>query len=220
MSSINPHFTLQYSQPEEYRFSHDSNFLAREVYELINNEKLKYNSILDLCAGCGVVGIDLAFHLLQNGLHAPARIDFIEIQEIYRSHFLTNVDLLETQFSKNIVTNFINANYNSLRLYSPKYDVIVSNPPYFRIGNGLLSKSDFKNRCRFFIDSDFNSLIQAINYSLKPTGQAFVLIKSLTEHGIDVQDEFHKLNFSLSLEKFKIIRDTDLYRIRFKSQKF
>ncbi|MEQ1722948.1 MAG: SAM-dependent methyltransferase, partial [Pseudobdellovibrio sp.] len=94
-----------------------------------------------------------------------------------------------------------------------KYDLIISNPPYFRKEAGLLSPNEFKNRCRFFLDSDFTSLIKAIEYSLAKGGRAFVLLKSLEEHGVSIEKEFHSLKSSLGLQNLGLIRDTSLYCI-------
>jgi len=93
-SSINNYFTLNYSQPEEYHFSHDSIFLSRHVFEIIKSQGLHYNRILDLCAGCGVIGIDLLFHINKEKLKLPLELDFIEIQNIYFPHFQKNLALV------------------------------------------------------------------------------------------------------------------------------
>ncbi|MBV2168118.1 MAG: hypothetical protein KUL82_05355 [Bdellovibrio sp.] len=65
MSSINPHYTFHYSQPEEYRFSHDSVMLARKVFERVSASAMENWRGLDLCSGCGIVGLDFLFHALK-----------------------------------------------------------------------------------------------------------------------------------------------------------
>lgn len=223
VSSINPHFTFNYVQPDEYRFSHDSVFLARKVFEIILDKKLKHEHILDLCSGCGIVGLDLLFHLNAAGLVLPKEIDFLEVQAIYNDFFETNAETIRKLSNKNVDLNFLNINYQTLvdsdkfvqqsNSFSKKYDLIISNPPYFRKDQGVLSKSEFKNRCRFFIDSDFKNLIQAIDKSLKSDGHAFILLKSLTEHGINVEKEFENLRTGLVLKSLGLIRDTGFYEI-------
>lgn len=216
MSSVNANPTFNYSQPGEYNFSHDSVFLAHRVSEIIKAEGLKLNNVLDLCSGCGVVGLDFLFYLNQNHLLMPLNVDFLEVQELYRLHFNKNVDTLKSQLRTKPEFKFLNMNYAELMKmpeFSNKYDLIISNPPYFRKGFGKLSPKEFKNRCRFFIDSDYPHLIKSIEHSLHPEGKAFVLLKSLVEHGINIEKEFHSITSGLKLENLGLIRDTSLYSL-------
>lgn len=184
MSSINPYYTFQYSQPEEYHFSHDSVFLARQVFEILQAQGSSDLKILDLCAGCGIVGLDLLYHCRQAEFAGVSHIDFLEVQDIYRSHFEVNRERAGVVPSQGA---FILGNYADLQ--APLYDVIVSNPPYFRVGQGKLSPSEFKNRCRFFIDADFTTLLQSFTRALKPGGEAYFLLRDLEDHGWEAQKE-------------------------------
>ncbi len=188
MSTLNSHFTMNYSQPEEYRFSHDSVFLARRVFELWG-PRLKPNiKVLDLCAGCGVVGLDFLFHCRAELNVLPQGCDFLEVQKEYASHFLANA---KTFGESGIELRFILKNYADCQTpeFGSQYDLILCNPPYFRTHQGKLSPSAFKNRCRFFIDSDFSSLLEMIKHSLAPKGSAFLLMRELTDHGLDALAE-------------------------------
>jgi tRNA1(Val) A37 N6-methylase TrmN6 len=68
---------------------------------------------------------------------------------------------------------FLNQNYTDP--LSRTYDLILCNPPYFNPTEGQLSPSQFKNRCRFFIDATQAELLIALAKMLKPNGEAFVL---------------------------------------------
>ncbi len=215
MSSVNPHYTFQYSQPDDYHYSHDSVFLAREVFKLIKNQKIRCESILDLCAGCGVVGMDLLVHLSKdpqtsNSVNA---IDFLEIQSVYMEHFEANKQTLEKLLPRLANIHFLNGNYNEITAQSKKYDLIISNPPYFRFGHGTLSSSEFKNRCRFFIDANFRSLLECISFSLKSDGRAYILLKSLARHGIDIKSELAGFQLNLNIRHIGLVRETDFYEI-------
>lgn len=213
MSSINDHPTFQYSQPEEYRFSHDSIFLARKVYEIKRQENLSQLKCLDLCAGCGVIGLDFMFHCFYESKQMVKTFDFIEVQSLYEKHFIKNTDILNIPQTP---LNFINANYQDLLNsdFNIKYDLILCNPPYFQVGQGKLSPSEFKNRCRFFIDSDYKNLLLFIEKTLAPGGQAYLLLRDLEDHGISYQQEAQKiLPPNIKFEHLGEIRGTDLIRL-------
>jgi tRNA1(Val) A37 N6-methylase TrmN6 len=91
----------------------------------------------------------------------------------------------------------------------------VCNPPYFLKGEGLLSPSDFKNRCRFFLDSDFETLIRAIIFSLKPDSSAYILIRAGTHHGrTPIEEIITLLGHSGSAKIIDNVRGTDIVLIR------
>ncbi len=210
--SKNSIYTYDYFQPKDYRFSLDSVFLAqiiaRHYFDQPNKSELK---ILDLCAGCGIIGLELALHL-----KTLPHIDFLEVQSIYQEYFDKNVEMIFPEDQKRRL-KFLNQNYDVLinsASNSFKYDLIVSNPPYFFLGEGLLSPNEFKNRCRFFIDSNFENLINAIIISLKNDGAAFVLLRPGEEHGRDGLEMIREiLNSRGSCEIFDNVRGTNVVRI-------
>src|ERR1700743_1312527 len=90
-------FTYEYSQPEEYHFSIDSIEMPWEIAQALKGrlhegeltpEQIKSWRALDLCAGTGVLGFELNFHLPE-----IRHIDFVEVQEIYQTHFEHNKKL-------------------------------------------------------------------------------------------------------------------------------
>ena len=189
MSSVNSFPTFKYSQPEGYHFSHDSVFLAREVFEKHKNDLSRYH-ILDLCAGCGVVGMDLIFHQL-NESHFSGEIDFLEVQEIYKTHFDQNKESLQAEFpGQNLKINWIQKNYADVQEFK-KYDLIISNPPYFLKESGILSDNEFKNRCRFFLDSGWKEMILFMQNSLKENGQAYFLVRNELKKMIEKENYFN-----------------------------
>jgi len=208
----NSSYTFDYFQPLEYRFSLDSVFLAQKVAQLIENEVRPANlKVLDLCAGCGIIGFELALHSLHK-----LDIDFLEVQEIYQSYFLKNKEMIYPD-ARADQYRFLNLNYKNLLAgeFENSYDLIVSNPPYFFKDEGLLSPSDFKNRCRFFLDSDFKTLIRAIIFSLKPMSSAYVLVRSGIHHGRSPIDEINKiLGAKGCAQNIDNIRGTDIIQIR------
>ena len=204
--TLNTIYSYNYHQPEDYRFSLDSVFLAQKVAEILKTHHAPADlRVLDLCSGCGVIGLELNFHL-----KSVNKIDFLEVQDVYLPFFEKNVEQAQTESSK---FNFLNINYSELlnENFKEKYDVIVSNPPYFFIGEGLLSPNEFKNRCRFFIDSNFPNLIAATINTLKPEGRAFLLVRPGGHHGRNLHDEIKILSNGLAtVEILDEVRGTNI----------
>ncbi len=213
MSSINPYYTLSYVQPEEYQFSHDSVFLARRVFEILRATKTDPKRVMDLCSGCGVVGIDFLVHLQNAGISAPDKIDFLEVQSVYHSFFAKNI----AQVAGVKAFEFVTLNYADVakkKELKAQYDLIMCNPPYFKKELGILSSSEFKNRCRFFIDSDFDNLINSLIYLLKPEGLAYILLKDLSQNGFPLNEQLQPFSDRIRFKVLEKIRSTDLYQIQ------
>lgn len=204
-------FTYHYAQPDAYHFSMDSIHLAEFVAKQLRaRDDLESLRVLDLCAGCGVIGLELSWYVRE-----LRQFDFVEIQDTYTSHFYENVARVnrpELQLRWHLL------NYDELhgKDWEQKFDLIVSNPPYFLPEQGMLSPSEFKNRCRFFLDSSFANFIRAIVNSLVPGGQAYFLLRPLLHHGTDLFAEIQKIlpSNTLSANKITQIRGTDVIGLK------
>lgn len=204
-------FTYSYKQPDAYHFSLDSIHLAEWVAQhLQSRSDLRTVRVLDLCAGCGVIGLELSWYLRE-----LRQFDFVEVQEIYTSYFQENVAIVnrpELQLRWHLL------NYELLleNEWKEKFDLIVSNPPYFQPTQGMLSPSEFKNRCRFFLDSSMANFIRAIINTLAYQGQAYFLLRSLKQHGYDSYSEVQRIvqHTTATVKKISEIRGTDLILIQ------
>lgn len=230
-------FTIEYSQPSEYRFSQDSVEAPLAVAEWASvhliessptspaptaaaassgsiHKGVSVTRVLDLCAGSGVMGLEFAFHFPRS-----VAIDFVEVQSVYREHFATNagrMQLAKQARGERLEVQWIERNYETLLApeYRDRYPLVMANPPYFRIAQGMLSPSEFKNRCRFFMDSTPEAFWDVCVHVLKPGGSAFILSRPLDDHGFDVLEEIsRRLRYSATVEKWRDIRGTDLLKI-------
>lgn len=121
--------------------------------------------ILDLCAGCGIVGLMIARR--------------------FPSVHLTGIELDEdacTECNENIVANkledralCINADVVQWAGETPlKYDFIVSNPPYFQ--NDLLPDNDRLNKAKHAGELTLHKLVESSASLLKEKGKFAVII--------------------------------------------
>ena len=204
-------YTYDYFQPEEYRFSLDSVFLAQKVADLIKTESnLDQWRTLDLCAGCGIIGFELSLHSAK-----LSQFDFLEVQNLYLSFFEKNRQMIHPNRIHDF--QFLNLNYQDLlqTKYENTYDLIVSNPPYFFKGEGLLSPNDFKNRCRFFLDSDFKTSIEATLFTLKPKAKAYLLVREGNHHGRNLLEDMKTILAKRGSAQFiDNVRGTDIVQIQ------
>jgi tRNA1(Val) A37 N6-methylase TrmN6 len=123
------------------------------------------DSILDLGAGSGVIGIEVANSLKANHLTlVDVQSEWKEIQEYNLGHFLKSGsgEIIVSSFKDWIPTR--------------KYDLIVCNPPYFLPGHGQPNNDPRKEIARSFVVDGWNELLRAIERSLSQKGTAFVVV--------------------------------------------
>ncbi|MEK7357683.1 MAG: methyltransferase [Bdellovibrionota bacterium] len=197
-------YTQSYSQPESYRFCQDSVLapllIARDLGAVGASTR-----VLDLGAGCGVMGLELA-----HALPALEKIDFLEIQAEFRSHFEANRGTTASEGFR-----FLEGHWKTLA-HAPlaaSYDVVISNPPYFHADEGSLGPDSLSNRCRFFLDDSFDGYMRSVRAALKPGGRAYLLVKTGERHGRDTLVTLRTIVWDCEVESIADIRGTDLVKI-------
>jgi tRNA1Val (adenine37-N6)-methyltransferase len=152
-----------YHQPDFYRFNQDS----LKLVSFVANRVTRADSLLDLGAGCGIIGLELARKL------KPQKLTLLEYQLVWHDYLQRNVGLfLSPETSSDIVLSSFGS-WNS----DEKFDLIVSNPPYYLPGHGEPSKDKRKHLCRTFELDSWDILLNRIHHNLSPTGQAFLVMK-------------------------------------------
>lgn len=157
-----------YHQPEFYRFNEDSLALVKEVVHL----DLHPGSILDIGAGSGVIGIELALKLVAPTIH------FLELQKEWEPFLSKNIEQYLNDFQVKVF-------WSSVGKWIPeiKYDLIVANPPYYLPENGRISPDQVRAKCRSFLEDDWGSLLSKSSSALAPGGKAFfVTARENLEH--------------------------------------
>lgn len=166
--------STDYIQPDFYHFSQDSIILAQYAFDNIESDYPL--DILDLCSGCGVVGIELYTKLKE-----VKSFEFCELQGEYIPFFNTNLNFLNNIQKEKV--KFKNTNFLEYKKSDSKFDLIVANPPYFDEHNHRASPNKNKNLCRLFVNTTLWELVETIMHVLKSTGKAHFLIRLDEHHG-------------------------------------
>jgi tRNA1Val (adenine37-N6)-methyltransferase len=174
-----------YRQPEFYRFNEDSLKLVKKVCD----EVQKANSILDMGAGSGIIGIELARLLKAN------RLDLLEAQTDYHSYLEQNIkEQLPAEIDSEVMLS-------SFGKWEPQrvYDLIVCNPPYFLSGSGEPSKDTRRNIARSFIIDNWEILLTKMEKALSPEGRVYIVVRD-DKSVIAEIEKYTGLNLKLSKE--------------------
>ena len=152
-----------YLQPDFYRFNEDSLRLVKRVL----GETQSAVNILDLGAGSGVIGIELARIL------KPRLVTLVELQKDFIPYLQKNCEIF---LGEEVNFEIVESNFSSWNT-SLKYDLIVANPPYFLPGHGERSQDERKGMARSFIRDDWKILLEKIHDVLALNGKAFLVVR-------------------------------------------
>lgn len=181
-----------YSQPEFYKFNSDSIDLVKYAIEEFN--KLKNISVLDICSGCGIIGIEFS------QLHeSVSDLTLVELQSEYRQHIKKNIERLDLDVS------IIIEDYKVCKL-NQKFDIILCNPPYFKPDSGRVSPNENRQRSRTYQKGDLVQLIEFGISSLKEGGE-FIIVHREDLNRID--DRFIKVKEVGGAKLFRFILNVD-----------
>lgn len=152
-----------YCQPDFYRFNSDSIDLIR----WIEKSNKKPMSILDLGAGSGILGIELARFFF------PQKLVLVELQGDFEAFLKENTRkfLPSSVSSEIVITSF--ARYRPAQ----KFDLVVCNPPYYLPGKGEVPQDQKRAFARTFLQDNWSDLLSTIAKSLATRGRAYLVLK-------------------------------------------
>lgn len=179
-----------YSQPDFYRFNEDSISLINFVKARLTTSK----RILDLGAGSGIIGVELA-----NALKAK-ELTLLEYQEDFLPFLHHNI---KEFLSPSTASKVIQGSFGTFHSHET-FDLIVSNPPYYLRGEGEASKDPRRGLARSFQHEGWSELLNAINRSLSLNGKAFVVVKDHPKIRSEIQRNLNELDLLIH-EKNKIL---------------
>lgn len=147
-----------YHQPSWYKFGSDSLELVDTVEQFFSSKE-SFLSCLDIGAGCGVLGFEL---LLRKRV---VKLVSLEKQAAFINFLNKNRELFGLQSDAQVIHHDC-LNYKG----SQKFDLIISNPPYFESRKFRSSKIFERQVCRFYESETLNSWKVCIMNNLKDKG--------------------------------------------------
>jgi tRNA1Val (adenine37-N6)-methyltransferase len=188
-----------YSQPDFYRFNEDSTALIKWVLD----SGLTPSSVLDLGAGSGILGIELARIL------KPQTLTLVEVQDEFLPFLKINTDRILPPSVTPVIVIKKFSEYSS----ADKFDLIVCNPPYYLPGKGEVSKNPNRAVARSFMVDSWTLLLAKISELLASEGRAFIVLKSDDSLLKMITQEVKNLNLSVKKNELHTVMIVELFRL-------
>jgi len=155
---ILPHAGMKIHQDRDSQgVSIASQLLSDRALEAVADLPIR---VMELGTGCGIVSIMCA-------LARPQwKISAVEIQPDLAELARQNVKACDLQ---------IEILHNDLRETEGSYDLILSNPPWRKLGSGKMSSFSSRNLSRFEMTCDMDDVLSAVKRMLAPQGMAILL---------------------------------------------
>lgn len=170
-----------------FSFSIDSTVLSFFV-----NIKAKTKKIIDL--GCGNATIPLFLSLF-----TKAHITGVEIQESAYNRAIKSVSLNNLDNQIEILNKDIK-DINKI-VGSNKFDIVISNPPYFKINDeSLRNKNDELTIARHEVKVNIDDIVKEAFYLLKDMASLYLVFR--TDRFLELVDILNKYHFSIKRLRF------------------
>ncbi len=155
---------LLYQPDSGYCYNSDSLFL----YDFIDSFHPK-GKVLDVGAGCGIVGLLVARD------NAKVKLEAVEKQDIFRHFSKTNARV------NNIAYRLYECDFLELE-ENNKYDYIISNPPFYPSGVQK-SKNEMLFNARYNVNLPLEKFFKKVSRLLRPQSH-FIFCYDATQFGL------------------------------------
>lgn len=176
-----------YQDDEFFKFSLDGVLLANFI-----TLKLTTKNIIDIGTGTGIIPLLLS-------LKTNKKIDAIEIQKELCDLFKKSIKYNNLQKQINLINEDIK-DFSRKKSNLNKYDIVISNPPYFSRTNIDSVKENAKHENLLNLDE----LIDASKRILKNNGSLYLVFDS--KRIIELLEKLNNNNFAI--KKIKFIHET------------
>lgn len=183
-----------YQTKDGHSITSDSAFLVEIISTQISQENI---NLLELGSGNGIISIMLSYY------HPKWKTMGIEIQK-----HLIELSQENAKLSKTSPT-FTEADLREFAS-SHKYDLIVSNPPYFPIDKGRISPIQERAISRHEITCNMLDIMKCIKRNLKKDGSAFILYPQNREQDLD---DFAKKVDLKAMKKFVLYSEKNKKKV-------
>lgn len=179
-----------------YTFTSDSVVLAKFV------DEEHIGTLVDFCSGSGIVGLEVAGRIKTDKL-----VQF-EIQE-----GLAEMASYTNQYNESIKNiELYNCSLVDAEKYVDDVDVVVCNPPYFKLNSGKMNESSSRSIARHEISVSLNEIIVSAKNILKNGGALYF---------VHIQERYNELvkcakQNGFVLEKKELLAGTKLKRFLIK----
>ncbi|EAH9284307.1 methyltransferase [Campylobacter upsaliensis] len=161
-----------------YRYNSDSLLLSAFILE----DKLNQKMLLDVGAGCGIIGI------LLKSFVANLKLSLLDIQE-------ENILLIKENLRQNALeAELFHSDFKEFKSKN-RFDYIVCNPPFYRQG-AQKSTNLHKNISKSASFLPLEDLVRGVNFLLAPRGVFYFCYEALALSEICVILEKYKLKMT------------------------
>ena len=170
-----------------YRFGLDAVLLATDLPELPRN-----GHVVDLGAGAGAVGLMIA--------KRRPDVTMLGLELQHALHALLRINIDENDLAERCMAIKGDVRQHQLLLSPHTADLVVTNPPYYRIGQGKASPDRERAAAHQELNGNLRDFIVAAQYVLRPRGYLKLVLPPIRL--TDLTLEIQKTDFTAESVRF------------------